>query len=493
MVWKRFILAAALSGGAACAAVIQGHVIEKQTGRPLARARVALLPLRAEGRGPAPVFTNSAGYFAFPNAPAGAVVLTAERRGYAAATYGQKRWNGPGTPIVLERDGVFTAELRLSRLGALSGAVVDENGVGVEAVQVSAYKDGRPLRLAGHATSDDRGVFRISGLEPGTYRVRTGAKQLADETGLLPTFFGDSPGSAGSTPVTVNLDDEATGLLIQPAPGKLLRLSGRVNAAGIPTVALYADLGRWLAAVDGDGRFSFNELTPGNVELIAESAGGGRGQVAYARLPLDSDQDNIVLEPAPWPQVQFRCEGADGKPLREKDVILRLARTSPAEDPRTEQVECGVASAVGVGTWQLSVATPARFALSGVRIQQRPSASNEISLLPGQTVEISAALSGKGAAFKGRLLGAGGAPATGAMVFLSPLDRDVARIFFGKGTARAGLNGEFVMEGLPPGRYKVSGSFDALTAEEIDWSDPSLLTVDLEEGASLAADVRLPS
>jgi len=128
---------------------------------------------------------------------------------------------------VVEKDSLFTAELRLSRFGAVSATVVDENGVGIPAVSVSAYKDGRPSRPAGQSSSDDRGVFRIAGLEPGAYRIRTNPKQPEDQSGLLPTYFGDSAGADGSIPVTVRLDDEAGGLMIRPAPGRLLRANGR--------------------------------------------------------------------------------------------------------------------------------------------------------------------------------------------------------------------------------------------------------------------------
>ena len=72
--------------------------------------------------------------------------------------------------------------------GALTGRVLDENGVGTPGVPVVAYRARLPLRTAGSSTSDDRGVFRIGGLEPGRYWVRSGAHTLEDRTGWLPTF-----------------------------------------------------------------------------------------------------------------------------------------------------------------------------------------------------------------------------------------------------------------------------------------------------------------
>jgi hypothetical protein len=39
-----------------------------------------------------------------------------------------------------------------------------------------------------------------------------------------------------------------------------------------------------------------------------------------------------------------------------------------------------------------------------------------------------------------------------------------------------------VLTGLPPGRYLVAASFDVQSADDIDWSDSSVMKVDLEEG-----------
>ena len=491
MHWKSLAPAILLASAAAQGAVIEGYVVENLTGRPLARSRVALVPLGAGVRSGAPVFTDSTGHFLFASVGAGAFVLMAEKRGYATASFGQKRWNGPGTPVVVERDSRFAAEIRLSRFGAVSGTVVDENGVGIPTVQVSAYKDGRPLRLAGQSSSDDRGVFRIAGLEPGAYRVRTGPKQLEDQSGLLPTYFGDSAGVDGSIPVMVRLDDETGGLIVEPAPGKLLRVSGRVNVPGAGTVALYADMGRWVTTPDAAGRFSFDELTPGHVELIAESTGPGRGQVGYASLWLSTDQDSVVLDPAPAPVVYFRCEVGDGRFIGTSDVSLSMVRTSPAEDPRSQQIDCGGSAPASVGSWQVSVFTPPRYTVTEFQIQRRASGSNSLTLLPGQTAEILLSLSARGAAYKGKVLGPSEIPAVGAMVFLKPVDQSVARLLFGKGVARTGANGEFAFEGLPPGRYKVAGSFDAQTVEEVDWSNTSLETVELEVGGTHSSEVRL--
>ena len=79
------------------------------------------------------------------------------------AAYGQRRAVGHGTPIQVSADSSLFAELRLRQKGAITGRVLDENGVAAPRVSVLAYRARLPLRSAGSAISDDRGVYRVHG------------------------------------------------------------------------------------------------------------------------------------------------------------------------------------------------------------------------------------------------------------------------------------------------------------------------------------------
>jgi len=264
-----WLLLAAAWCVAAQAAQIDGSVSEKLTGRLLARAHVILMPVGSAGS-QVNVFTDAQGRFSI-QAPKGAYALGAERRGYAQVWYGQKRWNSPGTSIVLDQDSRFNAEIQLSRLGAIRGEVVDENGVGLPEFRVYVYRDTKPLQSAGQGVTDDRGVFRVAGLEPGRYKARTASTQLPDGSGMLPTFFGNSVSSEGSQPIEVRLDAEAEGVVITPVPGRALHLGGQVTFPGVNMVRLYSDVGTEVAQPDASGHFLFEGLSPGGYDLIAES------------------------------------------------------------------------------------------------------------------------------------------------------------------------------------------------------------------------------
>lgn len=364
------------------AAVIEGVVLESASGRPLARVRVALVAAAAGATAPAPQYTDRGGRFSFPGLAPGSYLLTAERRGFAMAVYGQKRWDLPGSPIVVEQDSRYVAELRLNRLGAITGLVVDENGVGLPDIAVYAYRDSRPLRLEGQAVTDDRGAFRIAGLKPGRFRLRTGSKQLEDDTGLLPTYLGDSTRPDGAAALEVGLDEEITGVVIRPCPGKLIKLRGRVGFQGVQAVTLYGDVGRKIAAVDSDGRFSFDELVPGPVELMAESSAGWAG---YSRLWLAGEMDDeVVLEGAPLPSISLACVSTDGEKMGKDSAVLRLSRTIPAEEPRFVQLACGETASLGAGLWEITAAAAPGWKVSEFRLNERPLNLTTFEALPGQ-------------------------------------------------------------------------------------------------------------
>src|ERR1019366_2256683 len=97
-------------------------------------------------------------------------------------------WRAAGQPVVLEQDQSTFLSIRLARFSSISGAIVDENDVGLPDHEVVAMTNTRPPRMLVKAQADDRGMYRIAGLDPGAYLVRTLARPFEDG-GYLPTFY----------------------------------------------------------------------------------------------------------------------------------------------------------------------------------------------------------------------------------------------------------------------------------------------------------------
>jgi uncharacterized protein (DUF2141 family) len=154
---------------------ISGVVSLDGRGTPVRRARVMLSGggLRA-GQS---VTTNDQGVFTFAALPAGRYTLNASKSGYVSVPYGAKRPGRPGTAIQLgEGQKLDRLAISLPRGSVLTGIVIDENGepsagTPVRALRYVMRTGEKTLESAGSGTTDDRGLYRIWGLQPGDYIV----------------------------------------------------------------------------------------------------------------------------------------------------------------------------------------------------------------------------------------------------------------------------------------------------------------------------------
>src|SRR5687768_8058780 len=255
------------------AGVVRGVVLEYASGLPLARTPVRLQPVPRAGGGEVRAFQTRAGIagqFAFSGVPDGLYLVIATRQGYFPAAHGQRRPAGQGVPVEVTRDSDLFSDLRMRRKGALTGRVLDENGVGLPGVPVVAYRARLPLRPAGRAQADDRGVYRIHGLEPGKYWIRTAPYTLDDGSGRLPTFGPESRDLRHSRVHQVKLDADTLDVDVRPEPGTLFRLRGIVTCTEpgmLVNVMLASETGRRRAQTTcPQGSYMFEGLAPARSE-----------------------------------------------------------------------------------------------------------------------------------------------------------------------------------------------------------------------------------
>jgi hypothetical protein len=243
----RKLLLLALAAGALRAAVISGEVVENLTGRRLSRAAVMIQPVDGSGGASFSTRTNGFGAFTFSPVQGGAYLVSASRRGFAPAQYGQKRWKGSGIPVFVEQNSAVTLVIRLPRFAAIVGTVLDDNEVGLQDHDVAAYRNTRPPQQVARAKTDDRGMFRLSGLDPGAYLVRTLAKRDEEET-YLPTFYRDAATVEQAYAVTVDLDRQAEN--IDPVPPGQYELFAQ-------------------AVGNNNGQYHFYGLAPGGYRVLS--------------------------------------------------------------------------------------------------------------------------------------------------------------------------------------------------------------------------------
>jgi hypothetical protein len=161
---------------------ISGVVVTEGAGTPVRRARVTLTG--GEIRTPRAVVTNDEGQFGFVALPAGRYTMTASKAGYVNITYGAKRPGRPGTPIQLA-DGqkLEKANINLPKGSVVTGIVVDENGEPSPGTQVRVMRyvmrtGEKTLEQSGQDQTDDRGIYRVYGLQPGEYLVSASPRNM---------------------------------------------------------------------------------------------------------------------------------------------------------------------------------------------------------------------------------------------------------------------------------------------------------------------------
>jgi hypothetical protein len=311
--------------------MIVGQVVDAATGMPVDDAIVTLtMPKYVETLLTTPkgrVMADDEGGFFFADLPPGEYFVEARKNGYAPGTYGQRRAWGQSQLVSLgEGERLSDVKLRMWKYGVIAGTVTDEAGEPVVGVAVRALmRDvaaGRTRygnletipELVPSATTDDRGMFRLSQLMPGTYVVLVPSTQttlpVAALEGQDPTlrsdlfFAGVTEVAALGQPRTQQIGDVA------------LLTSNRVLTPPPPTPA-----GRM--AVYPTTYFpaapTVREATP-----IALDAGEERTDIAISLRPVPSVRLSgrlITPDGSAPPRIAIRLVGAAMTDVITRDLV----------------------------------------------------------------------------------------------------------------------------------------------------------------------------
>lgn len=481
------------------AAVVSGVVLDGSTGHPLARAVVTLQPVEGGGSRGRSARAGRAGQFAFANLNGGLYLLTASRTGFAPFHYGQRDWKSAGKPMAVEPDGKLFLDIRLHRYGAISGTVLDENEVGIPEQRVVAYRAKAPLEVVGAAKTDDRGMYRIHGLEPGTYYVRTAAIELEDGSGLLPTFHKEVSSAEQAFRLDLDLDQELGDVDIRPLPGKLVHVSGEVvNFPPVPaTLTLISDAGR--VQTHTSGGFRFDGVAPGQYELVAEAGDPrGLGRLGhYRQLYIDNDQDGLKVQLTSLPETVFRLQDEKGNPIAPaKARIMARRKDLDGPGPAKELKLANGSATPEPGRWEIAVIPPPGYytaSVSGSRPaglkRGRGDGWNEVVLEYHN--EVSVKLSSHPGSIRGRVTASGQEPVPGAPVYLEAFDQDLHERLAELRSARSDARGQYHFDGLAPGLYRILSSFEFDKPDSQTMEAAGARTLTLSEGADLSQDLEL--
>jgi len=149
------------------------------------------------GGGQNQVTTGDDGTFEFLNVTPGQYQIAIDHDGFISQEFGQRSWNGRGTPITLAAgQRMASLTIQLVPTGTIAGRIVDEHGDALPRVQVQAltyeYQNGvRTLVTGRQEMTNDQGDYRLYWLNPGDYFI-----SATPNTG----GFGPGPGGRGGPP-----------------------------------------------------------------------------------------------------------------------------------------------------------------------------------------------------------------------------------------------------------------------------------------------------
>jgi len=479
------------------AGVVQGVALEQVSGRPLARTIIRLEPAPQPGNSrlePLSTRAGRSGTFVFNGVLPGKYLLTALREGFFPAAYGARVATGHGTPFDVTADSTLFAELRLRHKGAVTGRVLDENGVGAAGVQVVAYRARAPLRSMGNAISDDRGVFRIYGLDPGKYWVRSDSTTLDDGSGWLPTFGPQSRESRDARVYQVTVDADTPDADVIPEPGTLFHLGGRITCdtdyPGPVTVILSSEMGRrrletGCASLAG---YRFEGLAPGPYQVFASKKAEDGIHAGYTELYLDHDTDSasIAVLQSPRVDIEIRRPGSNSP----ADVPVRLyGRRQDLAETETVQEITGSHVTLAPGHWEFRAQVPDGNYVESIASSYGPQRRSSNATAPTDWFDIyvdqhgwsriRVSVSNQAGQITGRVMSDGKGVAA-APVFLWPVAEAARRSLGGTLQVLSDTEGHFRFPNLPPGDYRVLASFDV---NEVDED-----VVEMTRAASVHAD-----
>jgi protocatechuate 3,4-dioxygenase beta subunit len=500
--------------------VISGTVVDGESGDAIRKA-VVTLSLPGTPRRWATTRTDGSGRFQFDGLPAGKYDLRATKASEGTAIYGANHRRELGDTITLgdgETRGNIT--LRFLHSASISGHVYDSDGEPVADVTVNLLRQGRNLGapiLTNYrtASTDDRGEYRISSIDPGQYYLHTtpprlgrfGGPGTGGEATLVDQYYGGARDSKDSTPIhvgggetlagldfrlvsepAVELRGQILGVPAESAPespqaesehsGGLIMFHGGMGGPAIRVTITPAEAGslngqgRWTQSVgaqDPEHHFQMPALPAGRYRIEAVLEAGNKTYGASQVLDLHANSGEIALTLAPAVDLAgtLRVEG-QAPPVeagvarlngvaatRQGGLRVQLARPGSGRNSVTANVGAdGKFSLPQIvsGDWQLSVTPVPPGFLKSARLGDKDVRFSTFEIGSNTEAPLNIVVSMNTATVEGEIDSEGDSKRAGVVIAPVGPYHNLARYYYG---TTANDKGKFHISGIAPGKYKI--------------------------------------
>ena len=326
--------------------VLHGRIFDDRSGRPIEHALV-----RASGPGGEQMArTDVDGRYKLSELVPGSYRVYASAAGHAEWQYGQLVATQSGEAVqVYPGQATQRINIRLDRASAVSGRIFTAAGDPFPRVEVKLLGNrhfrGRTLRSlpVAYAQTDEQGMFRFDGLQPGRYHVRAQTGRLtqpsapASEQVYTATLFPNATSLDAAQPLLVAAGQEVVGIDFALAMVETFTVAGAVaNATGPffeqPLVSV-TPAGTLKPVqevpVAADGSFQISGLVPGDYDLrVADAASRVPvDAVPGTALTVESDVKDLVLVAPPVARLTGRIVADGTRPLPFDPTTLQLMMT----------------------------------------------------------------------------------------------------------------------------------------------------------------------
>jgi hypothetical protein len=493
----------------------------------LRRAQVTLKPANSAGAG---LFqtTDESGSFSFPKVATGRYSITVQRDGYMPLSAGRiGDYKMPPIFSVNSGETISSFVFRMTPSGVVTGKVKFDDAEPAADVMIQLYRSyyerGRHGYIASATTrTDDRGEYRVHGLDPGSYYVvaiyrapprppdaqeqtrKDGLGNPVPELSYAVTFFPQAQKMSDAVPVKVAPGDEVGGIDIFLTLVHTVHIRGQVFStvkggliAG-PRVTLRMNDADNTASVsapmtvtlDKDQSFDVEGVTAGPYLLMA--SGTENGLTLTGRVPInigDSDVANadVTIGPESLWTGKVHMDDDDSALPTGLTILLQPRRTTASASGAavSENGEFSV-TFVPDETYDLYVLNgPDNSYLKSVRIANADRLSQGLEASPGDApAPLDVRLRSQGGQVVGRAVTADPkVVASGATITLIP-NPSAGRVQAYQ-TAQADEYGNFLLRGIPPGTYVLVGWLDSAPCEVYN---PDDLAACQAQGSSLTID-----
>jgi len=472
-------------------ASILGHILTPDSNSPVRGADV--LALNATGRRVS-VKTDENGAYQLERLDEGEWQVIASKGGYVSWQFGQRRPYQTPPPILLKRGERFTADIPLTRGGAISGRVYDASGDSLAGLQVRAYRATmeqgvRRLKAVGVPdTTDDTGAYRVYGLPPGDYYVaaslRVAPTNSVVQTTYSPTYFPGTGTLSEAQRIKLGLGAEATATF-PLLPIRATRVSGVVlSGAGSPgdaflnLVSEASELGVPIGVggvTRSDGTFTLADVAPGRYMLKATLRGDGPDEAAAQPLVVDGDELTGVTLVTGRPATVRGTIVADAGVSRAVPAGLRVVAFSERESNTVLDSGDGVKFEIGMlnEPFRLMVdELPEGWAVKALTVHDMDALDRAVELAPGQQATARVVLTTRVTEVSGVVRAADSFSSPSVIVFPQNAEKWGHRSRYIR-RVDADADGNFAILGLPAGEQYLAFATDYL--DDGEHLDPEFL------------------